>query len=336
VPDARASLRPSRRGAGTALLLCVAASLWVPSGAAAPSGAVAPEAGPIGGIQGAVVQHTPPVHPLGSQPVSLEIVERGSSSERRTVTDNAGRFSFRALPVGGVRVFLVRTAYGGVPYETRVLLTPAAPTRTVELAVYESTRDRTIVRGTVMFAVVDTVRGAVRVSVVQRLVNGSDRAVLVTEDDPLVFPLPRGAEAVEFIGGWRAPRLTDRAITDTIPVLPGAMQVGYAFGLEPRTRRFAWPWVLPYGATDVEVLVGDPSVRLSGPGFRAGAEVTDAGRRFARWSAGPVPAGGQLTITLDGLPASDDRWPIAAASVLAVLLLAGVAVALARRPVAAT
>ncbi len=278
------------------------------------------------------MDRTPPARTLGGQPVVLEIVERGSSSERRTTTDDAGRFAFAGLPVGGMRVFLLRVTYGGVPYETRVVLTPDAPARTVQMAVYEPTRDRAIIRGAVLFAVVETGRGALRISVVQRLVNPTDRAVVVTGDDPLVFPLPPGAEAVEFIGGWRDPRTADGAITDPIPVPPGLLQVGYSFGLEPRTRRFTVPWLLPYGAADVEMLVADPAVRLSGPGFRAAPEIVDAGRRFSRWSAGPVAAGGRLTITLDGAPASDDRWPVGVAALLAAMLAVGLAVTLSRRP----
>jgi len=287
-----------------------------------------------GQVMGRIMDQTPPARPLAGQSVTLAIVERGSTSERQTTTDAAGRFAFGGLAPGGVRVFLVRTQYGGVPYEARAALTPEAPVAAVDLSVYEPTQDRAVIRGTLALAVVETSRGAVRISVIQRLENPTDRAVVATDRDPLVFPLPRDAEAVEFVGGWRDPHVTNGAITDAIPVLPGAMAVGYAFGLDAAAARRALSWTFPYGATDVEVLVADPAVRARGPSLRAAGTVTEAKRSFARWSGGPVPPGGQLAVTLDGLPPVDNRWPGTAAGVLAVLLAAGLAVALRRRPTA--
>jgi len=281
------------------------------------------------------MDRTPPARPLAGHPVRLAIVERGSTSERQLTTDAAGRFAFGGLPVGGVRVFLVRTQYGGVPYEARAALTAEAPSAAVDLSVYEPTRDRAAIRGTLALAVVETSRGALRISVIQRFENPTDRAVVVTDRDPLVFPLPRDAAAIEFVGGWRDPRVANGAITDAIPVLPGAMEVGYAFGLEAAAPKRTLSWTFPYGATDVEILVADPAVRVRGSSLRAAGTITEAKRSFARWSGGPVPPGGQLAVTLDGLRPAGDRWPAIAAGVLAALLAVGLAVALRRRPAAA-
>jgi len=285
-----------------------------------------------GRIVGVVVDRTRPAHPVAHWPVTLEIVERGATAQRRTVTDGAGRFVFTSLAVGGIRVFVVRVQYAGVPYQSRVALTASVPARSVPISVYEPTHDRAVIRGAALFAVVETARGTLRVSVVERLENATDRTLAVTQADPLVFPIPSGAEAVEYIGGWHDPRIAGGAIADTISVLPGATQVAYAFGLAVRTPRLGITWALPYGAADVEILVTDPKVRVSSPGFHRAADVSAAGRRLARWSGGPVAPGADLTVGLDGVPVSRDVWPGVAAAVLGILLAAGLTFALVRRP----
>lgn len=303
------------------------------AGAAAP----AADGSTSGEIRGSVVDHTPPAHPVAGQPVRLEIVEPAANSTRDTTTDSQGRFVFPGLPLGGVRVFLVQVEYGGVPYTARVVLTAAAPVQDVPVSVFVATADRSSVRGTIAFAVVEAMRGALRVSVIERLSNETDQAVAVTDRDPLVFPLPTispvapGTEPIRFVGGWREPRVTNGAITDAIPVLPGATEVAYAFGVEPRARTATLRWEFPYGATDVEILT-DPSITVSGEALHAGGIVTERERRYARWSGGPVRSGDAVSMRLDGVPVSVDVWPQAGAGGLALALACGLAVALRRRP----
>jgi hypothetical protein len=106
--------------------------------------------------------------------------------------------------------------------------------RDVQLPVFEPTEARLAVHGTVAFAVVEPLQRGFRVSIIQRLQNATQRTVVVTSEDPLVFPLPEvsppplGPELVEFVGGWRDPQVTHGTITDAIPVLPGTMDVAYA------------------------------------------------------------------------------------------------------------
>ena len=305
--------------------------------AAYAAGGAQPSAGTTGEIRGRVVDHTAPVHPLAGRPVRLEVIEPAFTSTRVATTDSQGRFDFPGLPVGGPRVFLVQVEYGGVPYTAKVVLTAAVPVRTVPLPVYTATTDRAVVHGTVAFAVLELLHDALRVSVIQRLYNATDRVVAVTDRDPLVFPLPlvspvpRAAEPVEFVDGWHDPHVKDRTITDAIPVMPGATQVAYAVGVEPRTRAATLEWEFPYGATDVEVLA-DPTLRVSGAALHAGGVVAERGRRYGRWSGGPVPAGGTVSVRLDGLPVVIDRWPGILAGGLALALACGLVLALRRDP----
>lgn len=234
----------------------------------------------IGEVRGTVVDRTLPVHPVAGQLVRLEIVEPAATSTRDTTTDALGRFAFRGLPVGGTRVFMVRVTYSGVPYTARAVLTAGAAVHDMPVSVFAATTDRAAVRGTLAFAVFEVLHDAVRVSVIERLANTTDRAVRVTDANPLTFPLPvlsprsRAAVPVAFVDGWRDPHIREGVITDAIPVLPGVIQVAYAFGLAPRISTATVRWEFPYGASDVELLT-DTSLRLSGAAVHGRGIVTE-------------------------------------------------------------
>jgi hypothetical protein len=269
--------------------------------------------------------------------VSLAIIERAATSERRATSDTEGKFAFAGLPVGGIRVFVLATEHRGVQYESdRIQLPLDAPTRSVDLVVYERARDRAAIHATVAFAVVDVARGGIHVSAIQRFENPTDKTAVPTGADPLVFPLPSGAQAVTFLAGWRDPRVGDGAITDAIPLLPGALQEAYAFGVEARRRDLSFPWRLPYGASDVEILVEDAGIRVRAEGLHLAGTVSGPRGRYVRWSGGPVPPGGQVEVRLAGLPAARPVLPTAIVAALAIVLGSGLLWALRRSvPVAA-
>jgi hypothetical protein len=278
------------------------------------------------------MDRTAPPHPLARQAVSLAIIERAGTSERQTTSDTGGRFAFADLPVGGIRVFILATEYRGVRYESpRIELPPDAPARSVDLVVYERAQDRAAIRAPVVFAVVDVAPGGIHVGAIQRFENPTDRTALPLGADPLVFPLPSGAQAVTFLAGWRDPHVVDGTITDAIPLLPGALQVAYSFGVEARRRELSIPWRLPYGASEVEILVEDTGVRVRAEGLRLAGTVAGPRGRYARWSGGPVPGGGQVEVSLAGLPAARSGLPVAAGAALAIALGSGLLWAL-RRP----
>jgi len=294
---------------------------------AAPSSPAGGEG--TGQILGRAIDRTPPAHALAGQAVHLAIVERGASSERRAASDAQGRFAFTGLPVGGIRVFLLSTEYGGVRYESeRIVLTPSEPTRSVLLVTYDPASDRSAVRVALVFGVVEIARGGIRVSVIQRLQNATARTAVATVNDPLRFPLPRAAAGVTFLEGWRDPHVVDGRIEDAIPVLPGRLQVAYAYGLEAHGRALTVPWSFPDGAADVEILVADAGVRIAADGLHLAGAVTEAGRRYQRWSGGPMSRGGQAAVRLDGIPGAEDAWTGGVAAALAVVLGSGLLLAL--------
>lgn len=309
------------------------------AGLAATVGGVSDAAGlpaagaPAGAITGHVIDRTAPAHPIAGQLVRLQIVERGSSAERQTRTDAGGAFVFSGLPVGGLRVFLLATDYQGATYEgaQRIILTSEAPVRDLPLTVYDAGGDRRALRGTLLFAVVDVVPGALRVTTVEQLQNPTDRTVVTTPADPLAFPLPGGAVSVQPLDGWRDPHTEYGRITDTRPMMPGTGQVTYAYQERPRGGNATLAWTLPFGAARVEMLVSDTHVRVASDGLRAGDPVAASGRRYRHWSGGPIAAGQAVSLQLSGLPSGGDPWPGVLVAALAVALVVGLLAAL-RRP----
>lgn len=296
---------------------------------AAPLGAAASI---DGRIEGRVIDRTAPQHVVAGQIVRLSIVERGASSDQEAASDAAGRFRFAGLPTGGMRAFVLSTEYRGVRYTSdRIVLGPDAPVRAADLAVYEPSGNRSAIRGTVAFAVVDLAKGAARVSVVQGLANSTDRTVVVSAEDPIVFPLPPGADAVRPLAGWRDPRILAGQITDTFALTPVGVQVAYTFGMRATGSQLALPWSLPYGAADLEVLVADAGVEVVADGLTARGTVTGPTGRYRRWSGGPVAPEGSVLVRLRGVPSARDPWPATVAAGLGVALSCGLAVAL-RRP----
>jgi len=286
-----------------------------------------------GWIQGRIIDGTRPRHPVAHQRVTLTMIERGASSAQDAATDARGVVRFTGLPVGGIRVFVLSTDYRGVRYTSdRVVLADPTPARPVDLVVYEPSPDRSAVLAPVAFAAVDVAAGAVRVSVIQRFLNPTDRAVVGSAEAPWAFPLPPGAESVSYLAGWQHPQTAGGRITDVFPLLPGTSEVAYSYQLVTRTSALALPWSLPYGATDVEMLVPDAGVDVAVDGLRAlGTVAGPRGKRYQRWSGGPIAPGGEVVLRLRGVPRGADAWPGAVAGGLALTLGAGLVAAL-RRP----
>jgi hypothetical protein len=298
-----------------------ALAISVPSGAA-PAG---------GRIHGRVLDRTAPSHPVAGQIVRLTIVERGASSEQEAVSRPSGEFEFTGLPVGGIRAFVLSTQYRGVRYASdRIMLAPQVPVRAVDLAVYDSSSSRSAVRGTAALAIVDVARGAVRVSVVQGFLNPTDRTVVISPEDPIVFPLPPDAEQVRTLAGWRDPRIVAGRIADAFPLVPGTTQVAYAYELKTRGSQLRLPWLLPYGTSDLQVLVPDTGVTLAAEDLRAEGTVAGPHTRYARWSVQSMHPGAEVVMYFRGLPAARDPWPAAVAAGLGVVLFGGLALALRR------
>ncbi|HYM90620.1 MAG TPA: hypothetical protein VEW91_03170 [bacterium] len=307
------------RGVALAAALVLSTPVW----GAAPAG---------GWIQGRVIDRTRPQHPVAHQRVRLTMIERGASSEQEAVTDASGVVRFTRLPVGGIRVFVLSTDYRSVRYTSdRIVLADTAPARPVDLAVYEPSPDRSKVRAPVAFAVVDIARRTIRVSVIQRFENPTDRAMVGSPETPWVFPLPPGAGSVSYLAGWQDPQTGRGRITDVLTLLPGTAQVAYSYQLEARESRLVLPWSLPYGAGDVEVLVADAGVGVAAEGLRAqGMVAGPQGGRYQRWSGGPVAPGGEVVLRLRGVPVGGKAWPGVVAAGLGLILGVGLAAALRR------
>ena len=183
--------------------------------------------------------------------------------------------------------------------------------------------------GTVAFMAIEPVGDAIQVSVIQRVTAAAGPAAAggtagrLAIPLPEVAPVPRNTTPVNFVSGWRRPQIRNGMITDSLLPPAGAAEMAYVFAFQPRGAAATLRWILPYGAADVELLVSEGGLKASGTDLRARGVVTERGRHYVRWSAGPVQPGQAIVVRLDGSRASEGRWPEVAAGVLAVTLACG-------------
>ncbi len=192
--------------------------------AAAPSGAE--EAGTIAGrVQNGTAG--------GGSVAGLAVTLRHFSGmqlaeERQAETAADGSFSFDGLPTGLQDAYFVVVRYAGVDYFSPMIQLNAQPQQTVELTVYETTDDASVVRVNSRSLVIAGASPELRVVDVMDIViveNTSDRTYVGDRDGVVLrIPLPEGAQEISPQPGfdYGQPRLEGNTLLTTGPVPPGS------------------------------------------------------------------------------------------------------------------
>jgi hypothetical protein len=251
------------------------------------------------------------------------------------VADAAGRFRFRFRADTGA-LYLLSTRYDGIEYFSPPVHTnPARPDTAIALQAYDTS-------STTPIAV------EARHIVVPRAGADGSRPVLdlvVLRNDGLrarVAPdsahpswslvLPRGSGEMQLGESDLSPDAVVR-LGDTVrvlaPLAPGQKQLSIAYAAVPVQGRLVFP-VGP-AETPVNLLVEEPSARVSGGTLALADTQAIEGRTFRRFS-GRVPAGGSVTLTVSEGPAAASRRILAGLVGGLVLALVAAALWLIRRP----
>lgn len=170
---------------------------------------------------------------------------------------------------------------------------------------------------------IETFPGYVRVSEVVHLRSSSPRAFA----GEVVLPLPPAARFVTYHEGLAKPRVEADGIIDTMTIGPKIHRVVYAYsvagaGTVKLDRRATMP------IERVDVLALAPA-EIRSDHLASALPLTLRGRIYFR-ASGRVDAPGTLGLSVTGVPALR-RWPApAAAATMAVMLLVGLALAIAR------
>lgn len=232
--------------------------------------------GGIGKISGKISNETSPGPFLfpATQLVKLERVAVSSGNTvdiQQTSADRNGNFLFQNLPLDSSYSYYISTQYSGVTYyvQNEIKLNSSQPNQSVELKIYETTNDSSlvsIVGTTMVIPQVDTVNGQLLILEMYSLQNKSNRTYIgqfstssptptvlaipptmtaepTRRSTTLSFYLPAGATGLTPAAGIATEDIiiTTAGIEISTPILPGDSQLvfNYRLGYTGKTLSFS-------------------------------------------------------------------------------------------------
>lgn len=219
--------------------------------------------------------------------------------------DAQGQFQFADVAYAPGRQFVVAADYNGITYHSEVVAFPAEGGQLdVPVTVFDKTDrpdalriDR--VHTFLLFEVPDFIT----VGQLYILSNLGDRTFAPADGRTVEFGLPAGATALEVQNGTEGTTYfrTEAGFVDTLPVLPGegVSQVLFSFRL-PYADGLKFEQKMLYPVNNVNVMLGDTSLRLIGDQFVEGSAQDVSGQDFLNYSRLGLAAGEALTFELQG------------------------------------
>lgn len=285
---------------------------------------------PTGDIVGRVVNASYDDRPLARWEVILHAYsETGEESLLEVRTDDEGLFSFKELPVGPDKVYLLSVEYVEVEYfSDPVLLTAEAPEQPVILRVYESSADASRLEVVSHHLIINAGEKGLRVEEFI-MVRNADSFTYTGEGGPtLRFSLPEGAANLEIGRGLSEENASVRKNTVSffVPVTPETLQISYLYDLPVRTSSYLLRRIMDYPTARFDVFLSLLGTTMISDQLASQEPFQVEDREYLRLSGGDLTAGTDIELYLEDLPR---RWMkalqmslfIAAAFVFAGLLL---------------
>ena len=301
-------------------------------------------------VQGEVINGTGGAGPFeAGLPVLLLLSAEGGglAATGQTTTDAAGRFRFDPVDLLEKGTYSLGVEYAGVLYRTSLTAQDAA--KELQLTVYETTEDVSVVavtRQVMVLSDVDKDSRQVAATELVRLVNRSDRTLLPAPLESgrmsfLRFSLP--SQASELIVQSDLPPgdiiSVGTGFALTSPVFPGDHAVEFSYLFPYNGDRVSYRQNLLQGAEIYQVLVPERLPGIQVTGLEPIALVNIQGSVFRAWEGRNFPRGEGPAIELVHLAqpglltrvensfTNSTLWrnviPIAAAAALAFLLFLG-------------
>lgn len=287
-----------------------------PSVEAAPSTddtplAASPFSGGDGVVSGRVINGTGGAAPLDGLEVTLRAFDMNAAFIDTITTTMAadGSFRFEGIdPTVPVQLEPL-VIYQDVPYfgdlDSAVVLTAEQAEANVNVVVYETTADASVIRIERLHIVFDFAPGQTQVAELYILSNVSDRTYVGTlEEGTLRLTVP--ADALSFQPGGDPNRYRTLAdgIADTAPIRPGQstaesiLVYNLAYEDELELSR-----PMPYNVSKLTIFIpADAGVELSGDGIQRGEPFQAQGTALETYLADDLSAGDSLTLRLSGEP----------------------------------
>jgi mono/diheme cytochrome c family protein len=229
-------------------------------------------------------------------------------SKTLTAGEN-GVYTFTNVTMPSGRVFLAGTDYASGTYGSDIVtVDPATPNLSLQITVYDSTTDISVLttdRVHVFFDFTDPAN--VQVIEVFIISNPTKQAIVSPTVDGTVvtFPLPQGYTNLQFQDGALGGRYVElsQGFGDKMTVSPGVgeYQVVFAFQMPYNQKLdFVQPMFLPTSA--VVVMVPDNGIKVSSAMLQDGGTRDYQGTTYHMYNGSSLIAGSSLDFTLNGTP----------------------------------
>ncbi len=253
--------------------------------------------------------------PGGEQPagltVELQVTDRGATLQTlTTTTDQAGRFQFLGVPTGNNVNYVLSARYKGVSYSA--VVDKAQGLSNVALKVYETTQDMSGVKVQANRVVVTGADARGRVLSMLEMVtleNTGDRTFVPDLSQPammnfLRFPVPAGFRELEVSSTLRDGNIleVDRGFAMTTPIPPGSHEVLFTYLVPYSGTSLDLSRTFALGVQDFFVLIPEGLAEVKAQGLGGSAPVTIGQTTYRVLEAKGLPPGGQVSLTLQGLP----------------------------------
>lgn len=268
-----------------------------------------------GRVTGIVINGTTE-QPVDGIEVTLSRFEQvgPESVDVTTTTDTSGRFEFGGLDTAKGCAYAVSARHNGVLYSTAMILLSQALEQEVELIVYESTTDDSVVsiqaRGIVLSGI-DIDEGTVTITDLSVISNASSRTYIGDDDGrTLRFNIPPNAVQVTPRPGYDFTNamIEDATLFATSVLRPGVINATIDYTLPYADAVTRFPLETSYQVDIIRFLV-PVSGSLSGVAVSTdGSPLADEGvveiegKQYHVWTADGLAPGDILDVSLVGLP----------------------------------
>jgi mono/diheme cytochrome c family protein len=245
-----------------------------------------------------------------NSPVTLYGFDDMQNTYSKTLTTGEnGVYTFTNVTMPSGWVFLAGTDYASGTYGSDIVtVDPATPNLSLQITVYDSTTDISVLttdRVHVFFDFTDPAN--IQVIEVFIISNPTKQAVVSPTADGTVvtFPLPQGYTNLQFQDGALGGRYVElsQGFGDKMTVSPGVgeYQVVFAFQMPYNQKLdFIQPMFLPTSA--VVVMVPDNGIRVSSAMLQDGGTRDYQGTTYHMYNGSSLIAGSSLDFTLNGTP----------------------------------
>ena len=231
-----------------------------------------------------------------------------------TTVGSDGGFNFGDVPYTASRQFIATTDYQNVTYASQVgTFDVSAGTLSVTLPIYETTTDASALAVDQVHMFLEFT-SPLSVTVGQLFIfsNKGDRTYSANGGNPLSFNLPAGATDVNvqnaqldqtfFVNG------NTLSVQWSIPPGQGSSQILFSFNL-PYNDKLSYHQTMNYAVSNVDVLVSDLGVQLTGSHLQNLGVQALQGQSFQNFSAGALTPGQALDLQVSGKAGTGSTSP---------------------------